>query len=115
MARYDAYISTKEKTLAKIESHLKLKNFTSSLPAAISKKESFCAELHKTLISNIMSQISEFSEEVENEVKLREQLQKLDDIVQNPENQIANGSWRPSRVPLDNQVSQLSCIYQRYN
>ena len=105
MARYDAYISTKEKTLAKIESHLKLKNFTSSLPAAISKKESFCAELHKTLISNVMSQISDFSEEVENEVKLKEHLQKLDDIVQNPENQIANGSWRPCRVPLDNQVS----------
>ena len=87
MARYDAYTSTREKTLSKIESHLKLKTFTSSLPAAISKQEKMCAQLHKSMVENIMAQITEFSEEVEGQVRLKEHLEKLDKIVEDPENQ----------------------------
>ena len=107
MARYEAYNSTKEKALAKIESQLKLKNFTSSLPAAISKDKSLCSELHKSMINNIMSQIAEFSAEVEDSVKLKDHLQRLDEIVQDSENQTSS-SWRPSRIPLDNQVSKIT-------
>ena len=114
MARYDAYASTKEKTLAKIESHLKFKTFKSSLPAAISKQEDLCAKLHASMVTSIMGQITEFSEEVEGQVQLKEHLEKLDKIVEDPENQLATGSWKPSRIPLDNQVSRIGNSVKRW-
>ena len=38
---------------------------------------------------------------------MKDHLQKLDEIVQDSENQTSS-SWRPSRIPLDNQVCKIT-------
>lgn len=104
MAHWDAYTLARRSTVDKIESGLKLSHFTSSLPAAISKDKSYCTKIHKILIDNLISKVTEFSEEVEEQVKLKQCLDQLDKIVDDPANQPASGYWRPNRIPLDNQA-----------
>ena len=112
MTRFDVYTSARESTIDKIESGLKLSHLTSSLPAAISKDKSadksYCKKVHRILIDSLISKIREFSEEVEEQVKLKPCLDRLDEIAQDSENQPENGhAWRPNRIPLDNQVMRF--------
>ena len=104
MAHWDAYTSARGSTITKIESGLKLSHFTSSLPAAISKDKSYCTKVHKIFNDNLISKITEFSEEVEEQVKLKQCLDQLDEIVKDHSNQPSSGYWRPNRIPLNNQV-----------
>ena len=105
MTRFNVYTSARDSTIDKIESGLKLSHLTSSLPAAISKDKSYCKKVHRILIDSLISKIREFSEEVEEQVKLKPCLDRLDDIEQDSANQPENGNaWRSNRIPLDNQV-----------
>ena len=106
-SRWQVYKSARESTIGKIESGLKLHHFTSSLPAVIAKDKSFCSKVHKLMVKNVVSKVTDFAEEVEEQVKLKQYLDQLDEIANDPSNQIANGSWRPSRIPLDNQVCKI--------
>ena len=115
MTRWKVYTSARGSTIDKIESGLKLSHFTSSLPASISKDKSYCKKVHRILIDSLISKIREFSEEVEEQVKLRPCLERLDEIVQDNENQPKNGhEWRPNRIPLDNQVIRGSVLVWAY-
>ena len=104
--RWGAYKSAKESTISKIESSLKLKDFTTSLPAIVQKDKQFCQKMHQTLLDSLSTSIREFSEKVEEEVKLNDHLDRLDKITDNQENVEKEGIWRPPRNPLDNQVNQ---------
>ena len=104
--RWGAYKSAKESTISKIESSLKLKDFTTSLPAIVQKDKQFCQKMHQTLLDSLSTSIREFSEKVEEEVKLNDHLDRLDKITENQENVEKEGIWRPPRNPLDNQVNQ---------
>jgi len=105
-SRWEVYNSAKGSTIDKIESGLKLHHFTSSLPAAIAKDKPFCSKVHKLMVNNILSKVTDFAEEVEEQVKLKQCLDQLDEIANDPSYQPANGGWRPSRIPLDNQASR---------
>ena len=90
--------------MEKIESKLTLKDFRSSLPAAISKDKEYCTKVHKLLVRDLISKVSEFSDEVEDQVKLKSYLDQLDEMVKNADTPTGSTAWRPSRNPLDNQV-----------
>ena len=94
--------------MEKIESKLTLKDFRSSLPAAISKDKEYCTKVHKLLVRDLISKVSEFSDEVEDQVKLKTYLDQLDEMVKNADMATGSTAWRPSRNPLDNQVRQFS-------
>ena len=105
MSRWEAYSSAKDSTINKIESSLKLKQLTSSLPNAIAKDKKFCEKMHRTLIDSLTSSIREFSEEVEEQVKLKPGLDRLDKIAEDHQNQSEERpAWRTDRIPINNQV-----------
>ena len=107
MSRWETYSEARSKTMEKIESKLTLKDFRSSLPAAISKDKEYCTKVHKLLVRDLISKVSEFSDEVEDQVKLKTYLDQLDEMVKNADTETGSTAWRPSRNPLDNQVSQF--------
>ena len=114
MSRWETYSEARSKTMEKIESKLTLKDFRSSLPAAISKDKEYCTKVHKLLVRDLISKVSEFSDEVEDQVKLKTYLDQLDEMVKNTDTTTGSTAWRPSRNPLDNQVRQFSVNhYQR--
>ena len=114
MSRWETYSEARSKTMEKIESKLTLKDFRSSLPAAISKDKEYCTKVHKLLVRDLISKVSEFSDEVEDQVKLKTYLDQLDEMVKNTDTTTGSTAWRPSRNPLDNQVKQFSVHhYQR--
>ena len=114
MSRWETYSEARSKTMEKIESKLTLKDFRSSLPAAISKDKEYCTKVHKLLVRDLISKVSEFSDEVEDQVKLKTYLDQLDEMVNNTDTTTGSTAWRPSRNPLDNQVRQFSVNhYQR--
>ena len=104
MSRWETYSEARSKTMEKIESKLTLKDFRSSLPAAISKDKEYCTKVHKLLVRDLISKVSEFSDEVEDQVKLKTYLDQLDEMVKNTDTTTGSTAWRPSRNPLDNQV-----------
>ena len=108
MSRWETYSEARSKTMEKIESKLTLKDFRSSLPAAISKDKEYCTKVHKLLVRDLISKVSEFSDEVEDQVKLKTYLDQLDEMVKNTDTTTGSTAWRPSRNPLDNQVRQFS-------
>ena len=108
MSRWETYSEARSKTMEKIESKLTLKDFRSSLPAAISKDKEYCTKVHKLLVRDLISKVSEFSDEVEDQVKLKHYLDQLDEMVKNTDIATGSTAWRPSRNPLDNQVRQFS-------
>ena len=63
------------------------------------------------MVNNVLSKVTDFAEEVEEQVKLKQCLDELDEIAKDPSNQPANGYWRPSRIPLDNQVCKINDIF----
>ena len=108
--RWGAYHSAKESTISKIEANLKLKDFTTSLPAIVQKDKQFCQKMHQTLLDNLSTSVREFSEKVEVEVKLKDHLDRLDKITEDQEN-VEREAWRPQRNPLDNQVNQTYRVF----
>ena len=113
MSRWETYSEARSKTMEKIESKLTLKDFRSSLPAAISKDKEYCTKVHKLLVRDLISKVSEFSDEVEDQVKLKTYLDQLDEMVKNTDTTTGSTAWRPSRNPLDNQVRQFSVNHYR--
>lgn len=110
-SRWEVYTSARVSAIAKIESGLKFHHFTSSLPAVIAKDKTLCSKVHKLMVNNVLSKVTDFAEEVEEQVKLKQCLDELDEIAKDPSNQPANGYWRPSRIPLDNQVCKINDIF----
>ena len=104
MSRFEAYTSTKEKVLEKVESGFKTSRFTRPLPAQISKDKQFCQDIHEIFVKKTVESIKENFDHVEKSSKLEQNLQQLDAITSDnsckSENSVA---WRPDSSASNNQ------------
>lgn len=106
MSRFEAYNSTKDKAIQKIESGCKQSRFIRPLPPSISKDKKFCEDLHEIYVKSTIKAIKENFETVEESTKLEQKLNQLNSVISDEANCTSEQeAWRPSDIAVDNQAA----------
>ena len=107
MTHFEAYSTTKEKAVQKIESGFKQSRFIRPLPPSISKDKKFCENLHEVYSNSTIKAIKENFENVEESTNLEQKLNFFNRVISEKANNCQNGqeAWRPSNNALDNQAA----------
>ena len=105
-SHFEAYVTTKDKAIAKVESGFKQSRFIRPLPPSISKDKKFCQELHAAFVKNTIEAIKETFTNVEDSTKLEAKLGQLNIIINDQANKSGSSpAWRPSDDALTNQAA----------